>query len=152
MLKLYFKVATTLLITTFFNLSEAKRSLTLLATSNRFSPISATLVMGLMGTHGERGGGEDGLRLDTEPGAFADLGGYQEAIVAGNLDSSEMITRITSDDPDIVMPPSEHSKSLTKSEVELLKSWVSQGAKWSLHWSYRPLDRSVKREEIGSTN
>ena len=144
MLKLYFKVATTLLITTFFNVSVAE---TLIDFARDIKPILSDKCYACHGPDANRreGGGEDGLRLDTEQGAFADLGGYQ-AIVAGNLDSSEMITRITSDDPDIVMPPSEHPKSLTKAEVELLKSWVSQGAKWSVHWSYRPLDRSVKRE------
>ena len=125
MLKLYFKVATTLLITTFFNVSEAE---TLIDFARDIKPILSDKCYACHGPDGNRreGGGEDGLRLDTEPGAFADLGGYQ-AIVAGNLDSSEMITRITSEDPDIVMPPSEHPKSLTKAEVELLKSWVSQG-------------------------
>ena len=44
------------------------------------------------------------LRLDTEQGAFSDLGGYT-AIVRGNTEESELIRRITSDDANDVMPP-----------------------------------------------
>ena len=91
------------------------------------------------------GGGEDGLRFDTEEGALVDLGGYR-AIVAGDLESSELFNRITSDDPDLVMPPSEHTKSLSKSEIEKLSQWIKQGAQWSIHWSYRPLNKNVARE------
>src|SRR4051794_24044562 len=43
------------------------------------------------------------FRLDTEQGAFADLGGYA-AVVPGKPDESEMIRRITSDDSLEVMP------------------------------------------------
>src|SRR5947209_1798491 len=43
------------------------------------------------------------LRLDTEQGAFDDLGGYA-AIVRGNPEESELISRVVSDDPNEVMP------------------------------------------------
>ncbi len=82
-----------------------------------------------------QGGGESGLRFDTKEGAFADLDGHF-AIVAGDLAASEMIKRITSDDSDIVMPPSDHRKSLTDAEKQKLIDWVKQGAEWSQHWAY----------------
>ena len=91
------------------------------------------------------GGGEDGLRFDTKQGAYADLGGYS-AIVPGDLESSELIKRIHSDDPDTVMPPSDHPKRLSDSEAKLLTQWIQQGAAWSVHWSYRPLNRSLRRQ------
>ncbi len=81
------------------------------------------------------GGGENGLRFDTKEGAFAELDGHF-AIVAGDLDASEMIKRITSDDADVVMPPSDHRKSLSDVEKQKLVDWVKQGAKWSQHWAY----------------
>ena len=43
---------------------------------------------------------EADLRLDTQQGATADLGGYQ-AIKPGDVRASELITRVTSDDPDL---------------------------------------------------
>src|SRR5690349_24785673 len=48
------------------------------------------------------------LRLDTEAGAFEDLGGYS-AIVRGKPEESELIQRIASDDPNEVMPPPKHA-------------------------------------------
>jgi hypothetical protein len=44
------------------------------------------------------------LRLDTREGLFADRGGYQ-AVVPGDLGKSDLFYRITSDDPDEIMPP-----------------------------------------------
>jgi len=91
-----------------------------------------------------QGGGDDGLRFDVETNAKSDLGGYA-AIVPGKLDDSELVRRILSDDPDEVMPPPEHTKNLTPTEISLLKNWISQGAEWSGHWAYEPLNSSVER-------
>ena len=78
----------------------------------------------------ERKGGGDGLRLDTTTGAFADLGGHA-AVVKGKPEESELIKRVGSTDPDLVMPPPKSGKKLTAREVELLKQWVKQGAAFS---------------------
>src|SRR4051794_33221659 len=75
------------------------------------------------------------LRLDTEAGGFADLGGYA-AIVRGNPEESELIQRLLSDDPTEVMPPPAHGKKPTAREVGLLTEWVKQGAPYAGHWSY----------------
>lgn len=93
----------------------------------------------------ERQGGTDGLRLDTPDGpdgAFADLGGHA-AIVAGDTERSELVTRITSADPDTRMPPASSGKQLTPREIELLTEWVRQGAHYARHWSYEPPVRPV---------
>ncbi|MCA9152255.1 MAG: PSD1 domain-containing protein, partial [Planctomycetales bacterium] len=87
-----------------------------------------------------QGGGEGGLRLDTATGAGEDLGGYR-AIVAGDPDASELITRITHDDPDLRMPPTDHGAKLSEQEVALLRRWIQQGAHYKAHWSYQPLSR-----------
>ena len=91
-----------------------------------------------------QGGGDDGLRFDVETNAKSDLGGYS-AIIPGKIDDSELVRRILSDDQDEVMPPPEHNKNLTPVEIQLLKDWISQGAKWSGHWSYEPLNSSADR-------
>ena len=85
----------------------------------------------------ERQGGTDGLRLDTREGATADQGGHA-AIVPGKGAASELIRRITSDDPDSVMPPPTHGVKLTAAEVELLTRWIDEGADYAKHWSYTP--------------
>jgi hypothetical protein len=84
---------------------------------------------------GRAGGGDEGLRLDTFAGATADLGGHA-AIVPGKPDESELIARITSTDPDIVMPPPEAGERLPEKQVDLLKRWIAAGATYEPHWSY----------------
>lgn len=92
-----------------------------------------------------QGGGEEGLRLDTREGAFADLDGHF-AIVAGDLQASALVRRITSGDPDEAMPPPDQVKQLTAREKKLLVDWVRQGAQWSGHWAYEP-PREVERPD-----
>lgn len=84
----------------------------------------------------DRKGGTDGLRLDTFEGATADLGGGAQAIKAGHPEASEMIERILSTDPDLVMPPPSVGRKLSPRQVDLLKKWISEGAKYEPHWSY----------------
>lgn len=83
---------------------------------------------------------EADLRLDVEDEAKADRGGYA-AIVPSDLDQSELIRRITSDDADERMPPAESGKQLSGDEIELIKRWIAEGAAWSAHWAYAPPQR-----------
>ena len=97
-----------------------------------------------------QGGGDDGLRLDTFAGATADLDGHA-AIVPGKPEASELLRRITSSDPDIVMPPPETGDPLKPREVELLRRWIAAGAGYEPHWAYvppvRPAVPAVKRAD-----
>ena len=74
-----------------------------------------------------------GLRLDTEAAA------KEFAIVAGEADSSELIDRIFSDDPEIIMPPPETGHRLTIEEKNLIKRWIEEGADWQKHWAFEPI-------------
>jgi len=84
-----------------------------------------------------QGGGEGGLRLDTFAGATADLGG-RAAIVPGDPDSSALMARITSTDPDTVMPPPDGGERLAPAQVEAFRQWIAAGATVERHWSYVP--------------
>jgi len=75
------------------------------------------------------------LRLDTKDGALADLGGFR-AIVPGDLSSSELHRRVTTDDLDQKMPPPKSGRLLSDEQIELLSRWIEQGAKWQDHWSF----------------
>ncbi len=77
------------------------------------------------------------LRLDVEEIAKADRDGHA-AIVPGDLEHSELVRRITATDEEERMPPADSGKKLKPAEVELLKRWIAEGAKWSLAWSYVP--------------
>jgi hypothetical protein len=75
------------------------------------------------------------LRLDTADGAVVDLGGHA-AIKPGQPDQSEMIARIESTDPDLVMPPPEGGHPLNDQQKQLLRQWIAEGAQYDLHWSF----------------
>ena len=57
-------------------------------------------------------------------------------IVPGKPDASEMIGRITSKDPDEIMPKPEHGPPLSQIQIDLLRQWITEGAKWGEHWSF----------------
>ena len=75
------------------------------------------------------------LRLDTFEGATADLGGYA-AVVPGKPDESELVARITADDPEMRMPPADSHKKLEADEIKRLIRWVAEGAAYSQPWAY----------------
>ena len=70
------------------------------------------------------------LRLDQRDVAIG-----TGAIVAGQPDDSEIINRVLTDDVELVMPPAELKKTLTADEKEILKRWISEGARYERHWS-----------------
>lgn len=77
------------------------------------------------------------LRLDVEKDAKADRDG-RHAIVPGKLDESTLVARITASDESERMPPAKTNKPLTAKEIDTLKRWIAEGAKWSTHWAYVP--------------
>ena len=80
-----------------------------------------------------------GLRLDLPASAFAELEKNKGhfAIVPGNPEKSELIKRISSNDPGIMMPmPESHLARLTTDEIKLFSKWIEQGAKYEKHWAF----------------
>ena len=75
-----------------------------------------------------------GLRLDLEASAKAAIEGHF-AIVPGQPARSELIRRVTTGDAKDRMPPVEAGRQLTPHQIELLRRWIEQGAKWQAHWS-----------------
>ena len=88
-----------------------------------------------------------GLRLDLEETAKAARRAGMP-VKPGDPAASLIIARITSTDPDLVMPPPSAHKKLSHGQVELLRRWIAAGAPWGRHWSFEPvrlpiLDRSA---------
>jgi hypothetical protein len=80
------------------------------------------------------------FRFDQEDGA-------KSVIIAGDAAASKLIQRITSDNPAIRMPPAYQGRDkLSPSEIQTLRRWVEQGAKWEAHWSFI----APKRPELPS--
>ena len=62
-------------------------------------------------------------------------------IVPGKPDQSELIRRITSTDPDVVMPHPDHGPPLKPAEIAKLRQWIEEGADWQEHWAFvKPAD------------
>ena len=71
-----------------------------------------------------------GLRLDTKDGAFA------KVIVPGDAAKSKLFQRIAEANKSRRMPPPTAITSLNEKQVELVRQWIDQGAKWETHWAY----------------
>ncbi|MEX2640565.1 MAG: DUF1553 domain-containing protein [Balneolales bacterium] len=91
---------------------------------------------------------EANLRLDTEEGLFAALGEEKNryAVVPGKPGESELYKRITSHDPDYMMPLPESNLVLSEREKAVIKKWIEQGAEWKPHWAYIPPEKSALPE------
>ena len=87
---------------------------------------------------------EADLRLDARRTAVE-----LNAIVPGSPDESSLIHRISSNDPDLRMPPT--GKPLTAAEIEALRSWISAGADYERHWAYvKPNLPRIPADGIGN--
>lgn len=83
-----------------------------------------------------------GLRLDTYEGATALLESGRQAIDPGHWRSSEVISRISTDDPELMMPPPENNNPVSARDVALLKKWIRQGAEWKDYWAFVAPDKT----------
>ncbi|MCI0359800.1 MAG: DUF1549 domain-containing protein, partial [Planctomycetaceae bacterium] len=71
------------------------------------------------------------LRLDIRDEAVPSV------IKPGDSAHSEMVVRVTSDDPELKMPPVKSKRPvLTADEIALIRKWIDQGAVYDAHWSY----------------
>jgi hypothetical protein len=91
------------------------------------------------------------LRLDQKEGLFRTVDGVT-VVDAKSADNSELLKRITTTDPDLMMPPPDSGKSLTEKQKLVMRQWVEGGASWKGHWSYLPLVRpDVPKTEVSNT-
>ena len=77
-----------------------------------------------------------GLRLDLRSVAVSERESGQIAVVPGKPDDSELLRRITSDNPDFVMPPPDQDRPLVPEVIGRLQRWISEGATYSGHWAF----------------
>ena len=78
---------------------------------------------------------EADLRLDRRDDAVA-ITNDKAAIVPGTSAASELIRRITTEDPELRMPPPDSGHELTQEQIKLLTSWIDEGAEYTRHWSF----------------
>ncbi len=100
---------------------------------------------------------QGGLRFDSRAGAVRAGDSGEKSIVLRQAEHSELIRRVTSRDDDKRMPP--EGDPLSAKQIELLRQWIDEGAKWPdeaksttsgrqemvvtvedrQHWSFQPL-------------
>lgn len=88
--------------------------------------------------HGpDEGNRKAGLRLDLRDGDE----GAMNAISPDDVAGSELYRRITSSDPDVVMPPPDaHKKPISVAEQKLFKTWIEEGGKYETFWAFTRLE------------
>ena len=78
-----------------------------------------------------------GLRLDRRDSDEGALNALTPNDVAG----SELYKRITSTDPDVVMPPPDaHKKPISPEEQKLFKAWIEEGGNYETFWAFTSLE------------
>ncbi|MFM7075637.1 MAG: DUF1549 domain-containing protein, partial [Planctomycetaceae bacterium] len=97
---------------------------------------------------------ESNLRLDSRA-AILKGGDFGPAAVAGRADTSELVRRVKTTNPEQMMPPA--GERLTTEEVKALAAWIDAGLPWPGrdaepqgettrdprldHWAWQPIDR-----------
>ena len=81
-----------------------------------------------------------GLRLDQRDAAMKPAESGAVAIVPNDPQQSELLRRVTSADADLHMPPADSGKVLTPEQVEILRRWIEQGAKYEGHWAFEKVE------------
>ena len=91
------------------------------------------------------------LRLDQKEGLFRSVDDVT-IVDPASPDKSELLRRVLSADPDTVMPPKGHARSLTDEEKQTIRLWIEQGAAWKGHWAYLMAERPmVPKTEVSAT-
>ena len=81
---------------------------------------------------------EGGLKFINKGSAFAETDSGEHAIVPGDVEASVLISRISTDDESERMPP--EGDPLSENEIETLTRWIKEGAPWSRHWAFEPME------------
>lgn len=77
------------------------------------------------------------LRLDLRKDVYS-KGESGTPVVPGNIEESLVFDRISSTESDEMMPPPKSGKTLSSSDKELIRTWISAGAPWAEHWAFEP--------------
>ena len=92
---------------------------------------------------------EAGLRLDIRD-TFTDVGSGNSIIVPGDPKRSELYLRLVHADQEQRMPPPESRNPLSSEQMEQIRKWIEQGAKWDEHWAFvspkRPVIPEIERK------
>ncbi|WP_235905641.1 PSD1 and planctomycete cytochrome C domain-containing protein [Tautonia marina] len=104
---------------------------------------------------------EAGLRLDTVD-LMLQGGDAGPVVVSGSADESELLARVSTDEPFDRMPPEHEGELFTDEQVVLLRDWILAGAPAppdeaperdpAEHWAFQAIVRPPVPEVEGATN
>ncbi|PHQ34649.1 PSD1 and planctomycete cytochrome C domain-containing protein [Rhodopirellula bahusiensis] len=80
---------------------------------------------------------ESGLGLHQAETSIIEGDSGEQLIVPGDPDSSHLLERIVANDDYELMPP--EGEPLSEVEVELVRRWIEEGATFTKHWAYEPV-------------
>jgi len=83
-----------------------------------------------------------GLRLDSREDALAERKNGR-LIVPGDPNNSLLLQRMAHPDKARRMPPPMSGREVSPSQVDIIRRWIEQGAKWETHWAFT----APKRQE-----
>lgn len=95
---------------------------------------------------------EAGLRLDQRDGATTESDSGEVAVVAGKSAASAAYQRVTTEDPDLRMPPPDSGKTLSSTQIAKIKAWIDGGAEWSGHWAFEAPRRPAVPDQVAGWN
>ena len=81
---------------------------------------------------------KSGLRLDVREGATSPAKSGDIAVTPHAPEKSVALARMTSSDPDNLMPPADTGKKLTTRQIEIIRQWINDGAPYARHWAFEP--------------
>ena len=87
-----------------------------------------------------------GLVMTKLSGMVKRLKSGKQAITSNSPEQSELQRRLTTSDPDELMPPKDEGRKLSTEPQALIRQWISSGAEWSTCWAYRPLNKTGPAE------
>ncbi len=85
------------------------------------------------------------LRLDTEKSFFGGEGA-DPVVIPGKPEESPLYDRLITENPDDIMPPPDSHKELKPEQIEIVRRWITEGAKWQPHWSFVKPEQPVLPE------
>jgi hypothetical protein len=91
---------------------------------------------------------EGGFSLLFRSEALAETESGKPAIIPGDPENSEMIRRLSLDDPEERMPYKH--EPLAANDIKILTQWIKQGVKWGDHWAYVSVKESKVPEPKGA--
>jgi mono/diheme cytochrome c family protein len=91
------------------------------------------------------------LQLDTREGSLKGGSSGEAAVVPGEPAKSGLYSRVTSDDPETVMPPPGERKPLSDAQRDVLKRWITEGAKYEAHWAFTPPKKVPPSGGVGAS-